>query len=172
MAYFNGRQILLAGLKGKDGITPHIGENGNWFIGDKDTGVSASGGTFGGGTADIPEYDLTSLGTIEVDGDPIEVEMDTTQVLSDLENGHVKIKMNVLMSGESVPVTNIDKAMMMANGTRTIAVVTDVTSFMGEIIITDIMVMPGVVAIWAYSLSRWVTSLIDSYMESAIGGEY
>ena len=30
-------------LKGSDGTTPHIGENGNWYIGDKDTGVSAGG---------------------------------------------------------------------------------------------------------------------------------
>lgn len=28
-----------------NGITPHIGENGNWFIGDEDTGVSAAGET-------------------------------------------------------------------------------------------------------------------------------
>ena len=30
-------------LKGTDGITPHIGENGNWYIGDTDTGVPAGG---------------------------------------------------------------------------------------------------------------------------------
>lgn len=29
--------------KGEDGITPHVGDNGNWFIGDTDTGISASG---------------------------------------------------------------------------------------------------------------------------------
>lgn len=28
---------------GKDGLTPHIGENGNWWIGDTDTGVPARG---------------------------------------------------------------------------------------------------------------------------------
>lgn len=28
---------------GADGTTPHIGENGNWFIGDEDTGVNAEG---------------------------------------------------------------------------------------------------------------------------------
>lgn len=28
---------------GSDGITPHIGANGNWFIGDEDTGVKANG---------------------------------------------------------------------------------------------------------------------------------
>jgi hypothetical protein len=31
------------GETGKDGQTPHIGTNGNWWIGDTDTGVSASG---------------------------------------------------------------------------------------------------------------------------------
>lgn len=35
------------GQDGKDGATPFIGENGNWWIGDTDTGHSASGG--GGG---------------------------------------------------------------------------------------------------------------------------
>ena len=28
---------------GEDGTTPHIGENGNWYIGDTDTGVNAKG---------------------------------------------------------------------------------------------------------------------------------
>jgi hypothetical protein len=31
------------GNPSKDGITPHIGENGNWYIGTTDTGVSAEG---------------------------------------------------------------------------------------------------------------------------------
>lgn len=30
-------------LKGTDGITPTIGTNGNWYLGDTDTGVSAGG---------------------------------------------------------------------------------------------------------------------------------
>ena len=30
-------------LNSLQGITPHIGQNGNWFIGEKDTGISASG---------------------------------------------------------------------------------------------------------------------------------
>ena len=25
---------------GKDGLTPHVGDNGNWYIGDTDTGTS------------------------------------------------------------------------------------------------------------------------------------
>lgn len=33
------------GKPGNDGITPHIGENGNWYIGEADTGIAASGGS-------------------------------------------------------------------------------------------------------------------------------
>lgn len=32
-----------AGETGADGITPHIGDNGNWYIGEEDTGVKAVG---------------------------------------------------------------------------------------------------------------------------------
>ena len=33
----------LDGKDGEDGITPAIGENGNWFIGETDTGISSRG---------------------------------------------------------------------------------------------------------------------------------
>lgn len=39
------------GQNGKDGDTPYIGENGNWWIGENDTGVTASGE---GGSIDLP----------------------------------------------------------------------------------------------------------------------
>ena len=32
-----------AGADGADGVTPHIGDNGNWYIGDTDTGIAAEG---------------------------------------------------------------------------------------------------------------------------------
>ena len=44
------------GAAGADGITPHIGSNGNWYLGDTDTGVSA-----GGGTADAVLYTAQTL---------------------------------------------------------------------------------------------------------------
>ena len=44
------------GAAGADGITPHIGGNGNWYLGDTDTGVSA-----GGGTADAVLYTAQTL---------------------------------------------------------------------------------------------------------------
>lgn len=43
------------GQPGADGVTPHIGDNGNWWIGETDTGVPAvgSGGTGGSGATDM-----------------------------------------------------------------------------------------------------------------------
>lgn len=40
---FTQDQLEALKVKGDDGITPHIGENGNWFIGETDTGVPAGG---------------------------------------------------------------------------------------------------------------------------------
>jgi hypothetical protein len=36
-------ECILKGTAGSDGITPHIGANGNWYIGSTDTGVKAAG---------------------------------------------------------------------------------------------------------------------------------
>ncbi|WP_405319777.1 hypothetical protein [Frisingicoccus sp.] len=41
----NGGLFTKQAIDGKDGNTPFIGENGNWWIGEKDTGVSAGGGS-------------------------------------------------------------------------------------------------------------------------------
>lgn len=46
----------LNSLKGESGTTPHIGENGNWFIGETDTGVNASGATVEEVLAALPTW--------------------------------------------------------------------------------------------------------------------
>ncbi len=38
----NGQTFTFTVTNGKDGLTPFIGENGNWWIGDTDTGVKAT----------------------------------------------------------------------------------------------------------------------------------
>lgn len=40
------RECILKGAAGTDGTTPHIGANGNWYIGETDTGVSAGGASY------------------------------------------------------------------------------------------------------------------------------
>lgn len=47
------------GKDGADGLTPYIGSNGNWWIGETDTGVSASGS--GGGTGGGSSYKQVEL---------------------------------------------------------------------------------------------------------------
>lgn len=57
-----GNVVDVLGLKGKqgaNGTTPHIGENGNWFIGDTDTGVPAKGEGGGSGGGILAETDPT-----------------------------------------------------------------------------------------------------------------
>lgn len=41
--WFIGSADTGVPAKGKDGLTPHIGDNGNWFIGSTDTGIPAKG---------------------------------------------------------------------------------------------------------------------------------
>ena len=43
ITFTDGSFISFSIPNGSDGLTPYIGENGNWFIGDSDTGVAAKG---------------------------------------------------------------------------------------------------------------------------------
>ena len=63
----NGNWIGIPALKGVDGITPHIGENGNWFIGGEDTGVAA------GGLTELPIASADTLGGVKV-GDNLTID--------------------------------------------------------------------------------------------------
>ena len=51
LTYTNGASINLGRVVGEDGLTPYIGDNGNWWLGGKDTGVS---------TVVVSESDLLS----------------------------------------------------------------------------------------------------------------
>ena len=50
----------------KDGQTPYIGENGNWFIGSTDTGVKASGENGTNGTNGLDGKDAEQIDTYEM----------------------------------------------------------------------------------------------------------
>ncbi|MBY0755014.1 hypothetical protein K5V21_06040 [Clostridium sardiniense] len=52
------------GLQGENGITPHIGDNGNWFLGDEDTGRPSRGK--GGSGEIIVDYVHDSNEVIEI----------------------------------------------------------------------------------------------------------
>lgn len=50
----------IPSIKGSDGVTPHIGSNGNWFIGDVDTG-KPSRGEFAHAVLVDGEYNVLSI---------------------------------------------------------------------------------------------------------------
>ena len=47
----DGKPGAAHGAKGADGITPHIGDNGNWYVGNTDTGKPSRGATGAKGDA-------------------------------------------------------------------------------------------------------------------------
>lgn len=51
------------GADGEDGLTPHIGTNGNWWIGDTDTGSSTTGAIQMIDRYNVPEIDAVYGGT-------------------------------------------------------------------------------------------------------------
>ena len=61
---YNGSNVGLKGDKGTDGTTPHIGDNGNWYLGTTDTGKPSRGakGDPGknGSDASVTEANITS----------------------------------------------------------------------------------------------------------------
>ncbi len=54
------QQYISTGVAatGADGVTPHIGSNGNWFIGDIDTGVAAQGPQGLSGNLNWPTFEI------------------------------------------------------------------------------------------------------------------
>lgn len=50
--------------QGEDGITPHIGENGNWFLGTVDTGVPAKGKDGEPGKSGVGIVNIKKTGTL------------------------------------------------------------------------------------------------------------
>ena len=59
-----------AGQAGANGVTPHIGQNGNWFIGDTDTNVKAEGTKGDKGDDGTPGTNGKSAYELYVDGVP------------------------------------------------------------------------------------------------------
>ena len=61
---YNGSDVGLKGDKGTNGTTPHIGDNGNWYLGTTDTGKPSRGakGDPGknGSDASVTEANITS----------------------------------------------------------------------------------------------------------------
>lgn len=56
-----------AGKNGTNGVSPHVGENGNWFVGDTDTGIKA-----GLSYTTIENKTITSFADLQTAGIPLQ----------------------------------------------------------------------------------------------------
>lgn len=80
------------GEPGKDGLTPHIGANGNWFIGDEDTGVSAGGGgSTGGGASETLVVDFTVAEDVTQIDIPVDMSASFGNAREIIIEGHFKL---------------------------------------------------------------------------------
>lgn len=75
------------GANGQDGTTPHIGENGNWYIGDTDTGVQAQGAA--GNNYVLTDADKQEIAKMVPDGESevVVIEAKTTDGVVNLLDG-------------------------------------------------------------------------------------
>ncbi|MDR0856018.1 MAG: hypothetical protein LBM78_01260, partial [Clostridiales bacterium] len=92
------------GQPGTNGITPHIGNNGHWFIGETDTGVLAQGTNGQNGTNGIDgaKGDTGAAGQNGADGKGI------TNIVKTTSNGNVDTYLIIFSDGTttSFNVTN------------------------------------------------------------------
>lgn len=75
-------ETVLKGDKGDPGITPHIGENGNWYIGDTDTGKPSRGEKGDKGNKGAPGAKGTD-GKTPVKGTDYWTAADKTEIVND-----------------------------------------------------------------------------------------
>lgn len=84
-----------SGNPGEDGLSPYIGLNGNWWLGDEDSGIPATGGTYQ--DLRVP-YHTFSLSPIELawmnqvgQPDLTNPELQANYVASKVDDGYVEI---------------------------------------------------------------------------------
>lgn len=103
VSYDNGETWVSLGVKatgdtgaaGQNGLTPYIGENGNWWVGDTDTGVSAKG----------PKGDPGPQGPPgEIPEDYPQIREDVSQLKEDLTDVAGTVGIEIAYSGKFVEI--------------------------------------------------------------------
>lgn len=89
---FVGTEVeWLESLRGQDGISPHIGENGNWFIGEIDTNISATPSSFSyNDLEDLPTINGVKVKgaiTVEAEVESISAERLNQIIMEERNNG-------------------------------------------------------------------------------------
>ena len=87
------------GVNGQDGLTPSIGENGNWYLGDKDTGKPSRGKV--GPTPDLSDYvkntdyaSASKAGVLKINGNAARISSDGVLSAAEVSEEQYKTTVN------------------------------------------------------------------------------
>ena len=87
------------GVNGQDGLTPSIGENGNWFIGDTDTGKPSRGKV--GPSPDLSDYvkntdyaNASKAGVLKINGNAARISSDGVLSAAEVSEEQYKTTVN------------------------------------------------------------------------------
>lgn len=150
---------------------PTVSETDNGKIMQVTNGVWSLATPSGGGT-EIPTYDLTAMGlpTVEINGEVVELVTDTTQIMSDLTSGSVKVTFALSMGGEAASVSKIVNAL---TGDALGGCIVTSTDALGETVaFTNFNIIEGGIVAMSYTLDTLVNPYIDAYIGDALGGDY
>lgn len=121
----------------------------------------------------IPVYDLSAMGlpNIEIGNmNGVFAEVDTTQLMQDIAGGVVTFKMNFNFDGQTLGAVKTCGGIVVND--LGIATVTGIDQI-GDIAVYSVLILQdGAIGAMAYFLDSMITSLIDAYMEDALGGDY
>ncbi len=110
----------VQGPAGENGLTPHIGANGNWWVGEEDTGVKAQGpqGDMGQKLYDTAGQATDGSMTQKAATDAINAAVQKTgdTMTGDLKIGHGNNL--VLQAGSDVPSDSGDVIFLHDNGSE------------------------------------------------------
>ena len=150
---------------------PDVTTDDNGKIMQVTNGVWSLATPSGGGT-EIPTYDLTAMGlpTVEINGEVVELATDTTQIMSDLTSGSVKVTFALSMGGEAASVSKIVNAL---TGDALGGCIVTSTDALGETVaFTNFNIIEGGIVAMSYTLDTLVNPYIDAYIGDALGGDY
>ena len=120
----------------------------------------------------IPVYDFPAMGlpNIVVGGSEVAVETDTSKLMQDLANGVVTFKMNITVGSDTIPAVKTCGGFV--SNEMGVATITNIDVFGTTIVQSVVTIQNSYIIAKAQLLDNWVNTLIDKYMDEALGGDY